>query len=80
MYSSQTGKFKPKFIRTLYKISIHRHNVYLWGIPKINDSTPRSADDKITLFNAGIRTSEPSIPKRFSDDHFLARYSSNLNY
>jgi hypothetical protein len=33
----------------------------------------------MTVFIAGIRTSQPSSPKRFSDDHFLAKNSSNLD-
>ena len=41
-------------------------------------STPRALQESMTAFIAGIRTSQPSIPKRFSDDHFLARKSSNL--
>ena len=38
------------------------------------------AYSSMTCFIAGIRTSQPSRPKRFSDDHFFAKYSSNLTH
>lgn len=41
-------------------------------------STPFSLDLSIMVLSAGIRLSQPSSPKRFSDDHFLCRNSSNL--
>ena len=52
----------------------------LCGIPMIILSTPNSLDLSMIVFIAGINTSQPSMPKRFSDDHFLARKASNLQY
>jgi hypothetical protein len=51
---------------------------YLWGIPITILSTPSALELSITVFIEGIRTSHPSKPNLFSDDHFLARNSSNL--
>ncbi|CAN7990494.1 unnamed protein product, partial [Ixodes pacificus] len=42
-------------------------------------SIPSSLDRSMIVFMAGIRTSQPSNPNRFSDTHFFARNSSNLN-
>ena len=52
----------------------------LCGIPMMILSTPNSLDLSMIVFIAGINTSQPSMPKRFSDDHFLARKASNLQY
>ena len=41
-------------------------------------STPKALEESMMVFMQGMRTSHPSRPKRFSDDHFLARNSSNL--
>lgn len=41
-------------------------------------STPSSVDLSMTDFMAGIRISQPSSPKRFSEDHRLAKNDSNL--
>lgn len=41
-------------------------------------STPRFATVSITICIAGINASQPSRPKRFSEDHFFFKYSSNL--
>lgn len=51
----------------------------LCGIPMMMLSTPSSLDLSISIFIAGIKTSQPSIPKRFSELHFLARKASNLS-
>ena len=50
----------------------------LCGIPMLILSTPNSLDLSMIIFNAGISTSHPSIPNRFSEDHFFARKASNL--
>lgn len=42
------------------------------------DSTPRRVDTSMTCFIAGMRISQPSRPKRFSEDHFLAKKFSKL--
>lgn len=42
-------------------------------------SIPAALDLSMMVLRAGMRTSQPSRPKRFSDDHFLARKSSNLD-
>lgn len=42
-------------------------------------SIPAALDVSIMVLRAGMSTSQPSKPKRFSDDHFLARKSSNLD-
>lgn len=52
----------------------------LCGIPMMMLSTPSSLDLSIIIFIAGIKTSQPSIPKRFSELHFLARKASNLSW
>lgn len=44
----------------------------------MTDSTPNSVDASIISFNAGIIISQPSRPKRFSDENFLAKKLSNL--
>lgn len=41
-------------------------------------SIPIWLDLSMMVFRAGIMTSQPSRPNRFSEDHFLARKSSNL--
>lgn len=41
-------------------------------------STPNSVDLSMTVFMAGIRISQPSRPKRFSEDHLRERNDSNL--
>lgn len=41
-------------------------------------STPKALEESMMVFMQGMRTSQPSRPNRFSDDHFLARNSSNL--
>lgn len=51
---------------------------YLWGMPKITFSTPFSLDLSIIVLSAGMSASHPSSPKRFSEDHFLCKNSSNL--
>lgn len=51
---------------------------YLCGIPRMTFSTPISLDLSIMVLRAGIMTSQPSRPNRFSEDHFLAKKSSNL--
>jgi 3-hydroxyacyl-CoA dehydrogenase len=48
------------------------------GIPIITVSTPIFATVSITIFIAGINTSQPSRPKRFSELHFFFKYPSNL--
>lgn len=50
----------------------------LCGMPIMIDSTPRRVDTSMTCFIAGIKISQPSRPKRFSDDHFFAKKFSNL--
>ena len=50
----------------------------LWGMPMTKLSTPKALEESMMVFMQGMRTSHPSRPKRFSDDHFLARNSSNL--
>lgn len=52
--------------------------MYLWGMPMMKLSTPRRLDWSIIVLSAGMRTSQPSSPKRFSLGHLLARNSSNL--
>lgn len=52
--------------------------IYLCGMPIITFSTPFSLDLSMMVLSAGIRDSDPSSPKRFSDDHFLCKNSSNL--
>lgn len=52
--------------------------IYLCGMPMITLSTPFSLDLSMMVLSAGMRDSHPSSPKRFSDDHFLCRNSSNL--
>lgn len=52
--------------------------MYLWGIPRITLSTPHWLDLSTMVFRAGMSDSQPSKPKRFSEDHFLWRNSSNL--
>ena len=52
--------------------------IYLCGIPMKKVSTPRSLEISITVFIPGIKTSQPSKPNLFSDDHFFAKNSSNL--
>lgn len=52
---------------------------YRWGIPMITLSMPAALDLSMMVLRAGMSTSQPSRPKRFSDDHFLARKSSNLD-
>lgn len=42
------------------------------------ESTPIAEDRSMTCLIAGINTSQPSRPKRFSLGHFFARKSSNL--
>lgn len=42
------------------------------------DSTPSLVDVSMTSFMAGIIISQPSRPKRFSDENFLAKKASNL--
>lgn len=42
-------------------------------------SIPEALDLSMMVLRAGISTSQPSRPKRFSEDHFLARKSSNLD-
>lgn len=51
---------------------------HLCGIPRMTFSIPISLDLSMMVFRAGIMTSQPSRPNRFSEDHFLARKSSNL--
>lgn len=51
---------------------------YLCGIPRMTFSIPISLDLSIMVLRAGIMTSQPSRPNLFSEDHFLARKSSNL--
>lgn len=41
-------------------------------------SMPAALDVSMMVLRAGIKTSQPSRPKRFSEDHFLAKKSSNL--
>lgn len=41
-------------------------------------SIPISLDLSMMVLRAGIMTSQPSRPNRFSEDHFRARKSSNL--
>lgn len=48
------------------------------GIPIMIDSTPSFVDVSITSFIAGIIISQPSRPKRFSDENFLAKKASKL--
>lgn len=50
----------------------------LWGMPMMILSTPRSVLLSMICFIAGINISQPSRPKRFSEDHFLAKKASNL--
>lgn len=45
----------------------------------ITPSIPVALDLSMMVLSAGMSTSQPSRPKRFSDDHFLARKSSNLD-
>lgn len=52
---------------------------YRCGIPMITLSMPAALALSMMVLRAGMRTSQPSRPKRFSDDHFLARKSSNLH-
>lgn len=52
---------------------------YRCGIPMITLLIPAALDLSMMVLRAGMRTSQPSRPKRFSDDHFLARKSSNLD-
>lgn len=47
-----------------------------WGMPMMTDSTPNSVDTSIISFSAGIIISQPSKPKRFSDEYFLAKNAS----
>lgn len=54
------------------------NSVYLWGMPMITLSTPLWLDLSMMVLRAGMSDSQPSRPKRFSDDHFLWRNSSNL--
>ena len=42
-------------------------------------STPYELEWSMIVFMAGISTSQPSRPNRFSDDHFLARNCSNMD-
>ena len=51
---------------------------HLCGIPRMTFSIPIWLDLSMMVFRAGIMTSQPSRPNRFSEDHFLARKSSNL--
>lgn len=51
---------------------------HLCGIPKMTFSIPISLDLSMMVLRAGIITSQPSRPNRFSEDHFRARKSSNL--
>lgn len=51
---------------------------HLCGIPRMTFSIPISLDLSMMVLRAGIMTSQPSRPKRFSEDHFRARKSSNL--
>ena len=60
------------------KINFKKNNTDLCGIPITMLSTPAALTESITCFIAGISTSQPSSPKRFSDDHFFARYCSKL--
>lgn len=39
---------------------------------------PAAVDLSMIIFRAGMRTSQPSKPKRFSEDHLRARKSSKL--
>lgn len=55
-----------------------RSGAYLCGIPRMTFSIPISLDLSMMVLRAGIMTSQPSRPNRFSEDHFLARKSSNL--
>lgn len=41
-------------------------------------STPLLLETSMMVLRAGMSTSQPSRPNRFSDDHFLWRNSSNL--
>ena len=50
------------------------------GTPMMMLSTPSSLDLSIIIFIAGIKTSQPSIPNRFSELHFFARKASNLSH
>jgi hypothetical protein len=50
----------------------------LCGIPRMMFSIPISLDLSMMVLRAGIMTSQPSRPNRFSEDHFRARKSSNL--
>lgn len=66
-------------------IQAHKLNIlfvwnqtYLWGMPMITLSIPAALDLSMIIFRAGIRTSHPSKPKRFSEDHLRARKSSKL--
>lgn len=63
-----------------FKINIlwGRNLRYLWGMPKITFSTPFSLDLSMIVLSAGMSASHPSSPKRFSEDHFLCKNSSNL--
>lgn len=42
-------------------------------------SMPEVLDSSMMVLRAGMSTSQPSRPKRFSDDHFRAKKSSNLH-
>lgn len=68
------------YIRSLTQTldSTDCYYLYLWGIPMITLSTPLWLDLSMMVLRAGMRASQPSRPKRFSEDHFLWRNSSNL--
>lgn len=51
-----------------------------WAKPIMNDSTPKADERSMTSLRQGIKTSQPSKPKRFSEDHFLAKKFSKLQW
>ena len=67
------GEWGPRLISYTHWV-----NTYLWGMPMTKLSTPKELEESMMVFMQGMRTSQPSKPNRFSDDHFLARNSSNL--
>lgn len=77
MYIPLMRKVEDKFEQP-HKRLYQNEMSYLCGIPMITLSTPIEIDTSMMVFKAGINTSHPSTPNRFSEDHFLARNSSNL--
>jgi len=74
--TTPTLTFKASHLSQKHKAEAGR--THLWGIPRMTFSIPISLDLSMIVFRAGIMTSQPSRPNRFSEDHFLARKSSNL--